>query len=153
MVLLFGLFKATEWFIEHRISGGKDWAFPLQLGSRSLSPSFPTLHRRVEHAVSEWLNRAARTREHELNGLAEEVSLIRDSDTLRRRVVDRLDQVLGTKGSALYLAASDERFDLAVSTCDGCRRKSVAMTPRCFMRCSNEAPQPPPGVGRLCRSR
>ena len=120
MLLLFALFKAAEWFIEHKVAGGEQLSIPLAVGiALSLGAVFQLSHKRVEDAVADWLNRAARTREQGLNDLAQEILLIRDAGTLKRRVVDRLDQVLETKGSALYLTVTEEKFDLAISTYEG----------------------------------
>ncbi len=119
MVLLLGFFKGTEWLVEHHLSVGKNLGIPMAIGiAVVLAVIFQLSHKRVEHAVSEWLNRAAHTREHELKELAQEVSLIRDPRTLHERVVSRLDQILATKGCSLYLTSGDSILDLAAGPRD-----------------------------------
>jgi TolB-like protein len=118
-LLLFALFKAAEWLIEHKVAIGKELSTEVALViALTLAVVFQLSHKRVEHVLTDWLNRAARTREQGLNDLAQEISLIRDPATLQRRAIERLDHIMDIKGSALYITAEEGRFHRAVSSGD-----------------------------------
>jgi Predicted integral membrane protein len=107
-VLLFLAFKVTEWLLEHSIAQGKQWNVPIALAvALVLGIVFQLFHHRVEHATSHWLDREGRRRRSGIEELIQEIALIRDGERLRNRVVGRLDELLNTRASAIYLQASD----------------------------------------------
>jgi predicted ATPase len=118
-ILLFLAFKTSEWFIEHYIAGGKGFSVPIALGvAVALGAVFQAFHHRVEHAANAWLYRKRTAREHGLAELAREVSMIRDAEVMVARVVERIDQVLGTHGSRLYALSREEGYRLRAPHAD-----------------------------------
>src|SRR6476619_285629 len=110
-VVLFLVFKTSEWLIEHFIAGGKGFSVPIALAvAIVLGAVFQLFHHRVEHAAGEWLHRKRNARERGLLELAREVSMIRDAEVLASRVVERLDQLLGADGSRLYLLSREGAY-------------------------------------------
>jgi len=107
-VLLFLVFKVTEWLLEHSIAQDKHWNVPIALGiAIALAVVFQLFHHRVEHAASHWLDREGRRRRAAIEELVQEIGLIRDAQRLRQRVVTRLDEVLQTRATAIYLHSGD----------------------------------------------
>jgi TolB-like protein len=107
-VLLFLTFKVTEWMLEHSIAHGKQWSVPIALGvAVVLAIVFQVFHHRVEHAASHWLDREGRRRRAGIDELVQEIALIRDAERLRVRVVARVDELLHTRASAIYLQSGE----------------------------------------------
>ncbi|HEV7867469.1 MAG TPA: AAA family ATPase, partial [Chthoniobacteraceae bacterium] len=117
LVILFLLFKTTEWLIDHYLSTSKNHGLIAALSvAVGLAIVFQLFHKRIEHAVEGWLHRGLHEREKGLSALAQEITLIRDRETLEKRIVERLDQLLATEGAALYLNRTGENFQLACAT-------------------------------------
>lgn len=69
--ILFVLFKTTEWFIEHTLSGSKNQSVIAGLAiALGLAIVFQMFHHRVERAIERWLNRSASERLEGLIALA-----------------------------------------------------------------------------------
>ena len=114
LVILFLLFKTTEWLIDHYVVGSKSHSLIAALSiAIGLAIVFQMFHKRIEHAVEGWLHHGLREREKGLSALTQEITLIRDREALEKRVVERLDQLLATEGAALYLNRTGENFQLA----------------------------------------
>jgi predicted ATPase len=119
VVILFLLFKTCEWLIEHYLEAGKSESITAALAiALGLAVLFQIFHKRVEDAFDHWLNRRVRERQKGLAALAQEITLIRECKALEQRVVERLDQLLATEGTALYLNRVEENFQLACATID-----------------------------------
>jgi len=119
LVILFLVFTTSEKLFEHYLAGGENQslvaALLIALGLAVLLQIF---HKRVEDTFEHWLNRRLYERQKGLAALAREITLIREHDALERRVVERLDQLLATEGTALYLNRVDKNFQLACATID-----------------------------------
>jgi non-specific serine/threonine protein kinase len=114
LVILFLLFRTTEWLIEHYLSASKDHSLIAALSiAIGLAIVFQTFHKRIEHTVEGWLHHRLHEREKGLTALTQEITLIRDRKVLEKRVIERLDQLLATEGAALYLNEAGENFQLA----------------------------------------
>src|SRR4051812_23412748 len=98
-VLLLLVFKAVEWLFEHYVADSAKLGVPFAVSAVvTLGIVMQVTHKRLEEAIAHWVNRVARTREHELGELANEIPLIRDAHALEQRVPCRLDQILGRTG-------------------------------------------------------
>ena len=144
VVVLFALFKTSEWLTEHYLSGSKDQGVIAGLAiALGLAIVFQMFHRRVEHAIERWLNRGASERFEGLKALAQEITLIKDRIGLQRRVVDRLESLLATSGAAIYLNEQPDRFSLACSTSESLPREIPAQDPAVIhLRLKNEPTNP-----------
>lgn len=119
LVILFLLFRTTEWLIDHFLSAGENHGLIAALAvAIGLAIVFQVFHKRIEHAVEGWLHHGLHERESGLSALAQEITLIRDRKSLEKRVVERLDQLLATEGAALYFNRTGENFQLAGATVD-----------------------------------
>ena len=146
--ILFVLFKTTEWFIEHTLSGSKNQSVIAGLAiALGLAIVFQMFHHRVEPAIERWLNRSASERLEGLIALAQEITLIQDRAGLQQRVVERLDSLLATSGAAIYLNEQPDRFSLSCSTSESLPRDILAQDPAVIhLRLKNE-PTTPKAVG------
>jgi predicted ATPase len=114
LVILFLLFKTTEWLIDHYLAGSKNHSLIAALSiAIGLAIVFQMFHKRIEHAVEGWLHHGLHEREKGLSALTREITLIRNREALEKRIVERLDQLLATEGAALYLNRTGENFQLA----------------------------------------
>lgn len=119
VVVLFLLFKTSEWLIEHYLAGNKSQSLTAALLiALSLAVLFQIFHKRVESVVESWLNRRVHERQKGLAALTQEITLIRDRTALEHRVVERLDQLLATEGAALYVNRLGETFQLDYTAID-----------------------------------
>ena len=118
-ILLFLAFKSSEWLIEHYIAGGERLSVPIAFAvAVALGALFHSFHHRVEHAANAWVHRTRNARELGLLELAREVSMIRDAEVMVQRVVERLDQILGTHGSRLYVLSQEGVYSLRAPRSD-----------------------------------
>jgi non-specific serine/threonine protein kinase len=140
IVVLFVLFKTSEWLVEHHLSGSKDQSVIVGLAiALALAILFQMFHRRVEHAIERRLNRGASERFEGLKALAQEITLIKDRIGLQQRVVDRLESLLATSGAAIYMNEQPDRFSLACSTSESLPREISAQDPAVIhLRLKNE---------------
>ena len=112
-LLLFLIFKAAEWLLEHSLAQGRQWSLPIALGiALALGVTFQLFHHRVEHAAARWLDREGRRRRAGIEELIQELALIRDPQRLRERALHRMDELLHKRESAIYLQ-QDDSFTLA----------------------------------------
>jgi predicted ATPase len=112
-IICFLAFKASEWLIKHYFAGGDDFSVPVALAiAVALAALFQFFYRKVEQAANAWLDRARNARELGLRELAQEVAMIRDAEVMSQRVVERLDQLLGTQGSGLYVLSQEGDYRL-----------------------------------------
>jgi predicted ATPase len=119
VVILFLLFNTCEWLIEHYLEGSKSESLIAALAiALGVAVLFQIFHKRVEDNFEHWLNRRLHERQKGLAALAREITLIRERKVLEQRVVERLDQLLATEGTALYLHHTDKDFQLACTTID-----------------------------------
>lgn len=119
VVILFLLFNTCEWLIEHYLEGSKSESLIAALAiALGLAVLFQIFHKRVEDVLEHWLNRRLHDRQEGLAALAREITLIREHKALEQRVVERLDQLLATEGTALYLNRIGKDFQLACATVD-----------------------------------
>jgi hypothetical protein len=64
LVILFLLFKTTEWLIDHYLSTSKNHGLIAALSvAVGLAIVFQLFHKRIEHAVEGWLHRGLHERE------------------------------------------------------------------------------------------
>ena len=119
MAAVFLMFRITEWLLEHYLSASKGESLAVALAiAIGLAVVFQLFHHRVETIVEHWLNRGAHTRMHGLEALAEEVTLIADPVVLQQRVLDRIEEMMLTRGAAIYLGRHDDGFALVRSNGD-----------------------------------
>lgn len=144
LVVLFVLFKSTEWLIDHYLAGSRNQSVFAGLAiALALAILFQLFHHRVEHAVEGWLRRGPMQRLAGLKALAQEVTLIQDRAGLQERVVERLDSLLGTAGSAIYLCEQPDSFSLACSTLTSSAASIPAQDPAVIhLRLRNEPTSP-----------
>jgi predicted ATPase len=117
LVLLFLVFTTTERLFEHYLAGGQNHSLiAALLIAIVLAIVFQMSHKRIEQAVEDWLHHGLHEREKGLSALTQEITLIRDRGALEKRVIERLDQLLVTDGTALYLNRAGENFQLAYAT-------------------------------------
>ena len=129
-VLLLLAFKAIEWLFEHYVADSAKLGVPVAIASVvALAIVLQATHKRVEEAIAHWLNRVARTREHELGELANEIPFIRDAHALAQRVPLRLDQILARNGTSLYMRSSDDFFTRRSGATDALPREVRADDP------------------------
>jgi len=150
MVVLFVLFKASEWFIEHYLAGSRNQSLVAALGiSLGVAVVFKLFHHRVESAIEGWLNRSASERLAGLKALSQEVTLIQDRASLQERVVQRLDSLLATSGAAIYLSERPDSFSLAHSMAGSLPADISAQDPAVIHLRLQNAPTVPKAVGSL----
>jgi len=148
IVILFVLFKGTEWFVDHYLSGSRNQSVVAGLAiALGLAILFQMFHHRVERAIERWLMRGTIERLAGLKALAQEVTMIPDRTGLQQRVVERLDALLATTGAAIYLTQQPDIFLLACSTAESLPREISTQDPAVIhLRLKNE-PTVPKVVG------
>ena len=75
--------------------------------------TFQLFHHRVKHAAARWLDREGRKRRAGIEGVIQELALIRDPQRLRDRALQRMDELLHKRESAIYLRRYLEALRLA----------------------------------------
>lgn len=79
IVILFVLFRGTEWFVDHYLSGTRNQSVIAGLAiALGLAILFQVFHHRVERAIERWLMRSTIERLTGLKALALEVTMIQD---------------------------------------------------------------------------
>jgi non-specific serine/threonine protein kinase len=146
--VLFVLFKAAEWFLEHFLSASRNQSIVVALAiAVGLAIVFKLFHHRVERAIERWLNRGTEQRLEGLKALAAEITLIQDRPSLQQRVVERLDALLSTSGSAIYLNERLDKFSLACASAGSLPDEVTAKDPAVIHLRLQNAPTVPTTVG------